>query len=100
MKSLALDTSDFTHLRTTDLLYVDKTQYIQYLLDDKGTYYFLARPRRFGKSLFISTLEAYFRGKKELFEGLYIYDKTNWKENQYPVIRDEFLGYRQWWRRR
>lgn len=90
MKSLALDTSDFEHLRTTDLLYVDKTQYIQHLLDDKGTYYFLARPRRFGKSLFISTLDAFFQGKKELFEGLYIYDKTDWEKNQYPVIRMNF----------
>ena len=90
MKSLALDTSDFKHLRKTDLLYVDKTPYIQRLLDDRGTYYFLARPRRFGKSLFISTLKAYFEGQKELFEGLYIYDKTDWGKNQYPVIRMNF----------
>ena len=90
MKALSLDNSDFPHLRTTDLLYVDKTPYIQRILDDKGTYYFLARPRRFGKSLFISTLEAFFQGKKELFKGLYVYDKTDWEANQYPVIRLNF----------
>ncbi|MEZ4883358.1 MAG: AAA family ATPase [Chitinophagales bacterium] len=91
MKALALSNSDFKRLRTTDMLYVDKTQEIQRLLEDKGTYYFLARPRRFGKSLFISTLEAFFEGKKELFEGLYIYDKIDWeKHGNYPVIRLNF----------
>ncbi len=51
----------------------------------EGKYYFLSRPRRFGKSLFLSTLEAYFQGKKELFKGLAIYDlETEWKK--YPIF--------------
>ncbi|MEN0049781.1 MAG: AAA family ATPase [Bacteroidota bacterium] len=90
MKKLALDNSDFEHLRNSDLLYVDKTPYIHHLLEEKGTYYFLSRPRRFGKSLFISTLENYFLGKKELFKDLYIYDKTDWEKHEYPVIRLNF----------
>ncbi len=59
-----------------------------------GKYYFLSRPRRFGKSLFISTLETLFLGKKDLFEGLYAYD--NWQFEEYPIIRISFsnIGYR------
>ena len=64
---------NFEKLRKDKFLYVDKTKLI-YRLVDEGQYYFLSRPRRFGKSLLISTLEAYFSGKKELFEGLAIYD--------------------------
>ncbi len=90
MKTLALDTSDFEYMRTADLLYVDKTQFIHKILKDKGTYYFLSRPRRFGKSLFISTLESFFCGRKEFFKGLYIEDKVDWEEFQYPVIRLNF----------
>ena len=59
----------FEKLRKERFLYVDKTKYI-YELVDQGVYYFLSRPRRFGKSLLISTIEAYFQGKKELFDGL------------------------------
>jgi phage-related protein len=57
-------------------------------------YNFLSKPRRFGKSLFISTLESIFKGQKELFKGLYIYDK--WDFEAYPVIRISFsnIGYR------
>ncbi len=58
----------FEDLRKEGYVYVDKTGYIPQLLKNK--YYFLSRPRRFGKSLLLSTLEAYFKGKKELFEGL------------------------------
>lgn len=53
-------------------MYLDKTELIQKLAED-GKYYFLSRPRRFGKSLLISTMQAYFQGRKELFEGLSIY---------------------------
>lgn len=75
---------NFEDLRRNGYAYVDKTQFI-YKLADEGKYYFLSRPRRFGKSLFLSTLEAYFQGKKELFEGLAIYDlETEWK--QYPIF--------------
>jgi hypothetical protein len=55
----------------------------------EGKVYFLSRPRRFGKSLLVSALDALFSGKKDLFEGLYIYDKWNWSE-KYPVIRLDF----------
>jgi len=60
----------FQNIRDNDYLYVDKTPYIAQLLN--GRVYFLSRPRRFGKSLFLSTLAAYFRGQKELFKGLYM----------------------------
>lgn len=75
---------DFEKLRTNGYSYVDKSRFV-YKLATEGEYYFLSRPRRFGKSLFLSTLEAYFQGKKELFEGLAIYDlETDWKK--YPIF--------------
>ena len=85
MKELPIGTQSFEILRTGGYLYVDKTEYI-YRMVTKGRVYFLSRPRRFGKSLLISTLDALFSGRKELFEGLYIYDKWDWTQ-QYPVIR-------------
>ena len=75
---------NFEDLRRNGYKYVDKTNFV-YKLANEGKYYFLSRPRRFGKSLFLSTLEAYFQGKKELFEGLAIYDlETEWKK--YPIF--------------
>ena len=75
---------DFEDLRRNGYKYVDKTNFV-YKLADEGKFYFLSRPRRFGKSLFLSTLEAYFQGKKELFKGLAIYDlETEWKK--YPIF--------------
>lgn len=75
---------DFEKLRTNGYSYVDKSRFV-YKLATEGEYYFLCRPRRFGKSLFLSTLEAYFQGKKELFKGLAIYDlETEWKK--YPIF--------------
>ena len=75
---------DFEKLRTKGYSYVDKSRFV-YKLATEGEYYFLSRPRRFGKSLFLSTLEAYFQGKKELFKGLAIYDlETEWKK--YPIF--------------
>lgn len=72
---------DFVKLRQGGFAYVDKTKFV-YKLADEGSYYFLSRPRRFGKSLFLSTLEAYFLGRKELFEGLAIYDmEKEWKSH-------------------
>lgn len=74
----------FVELRSGDWVYVDKTSHIHRLISE-GKYYFLSRPRRFGKSLLLSTIEAYFQGRKELFEGLAIMDKeTEWAE--YPVL--------------
>ena len=75
---------NFESLRRDGYFYVDKTAKI-YELARTGRYYFLSRPRRFGKSLLISTLEAYFQGKRELFEGLAMQElEKEWK--QYPVI--------------
>ena len=74
----------FEKIRTNDFAYVDKTAYV-YKLALQGSCYFLSRPRRFGKSLLLSTLNAYFQGKKELFEGLAISKlEKEWK--QYPVL--------------
>ena len=70
-RRLPLGTQAFEKLRQQGDLYVDKTQYIE-RLQSLGNIFFLSRPHRFGKSLFLSTLKAYFEGKKELFEGLYI----------------------------
>jgi hypothetical protein len=94
MKALPIGIQSFTYLRTNGYLYVDKTEDI-YRMIKTGKSYFLSRPRRFGKSLLVSTLEAIFKGKKELFEGLFIYDKMDW-DQQYPVIRLDFgeQGYR------
>ena len=60
----------FEKIREKDYLYIDKTQYIVDFREKQMSYVFLSRPRRFGKSLFASTLQAYFEGRKELFEGL------------------------------
>ncbi len=81
----------FEKLRQADYLYVDKTEYIWNLIEHTGESYFLSRPRRFGKSLTVSTLKAVFEGKKELFEGLAICDKPyDWKK--YPVIHLDFAN--------
>lgn len=75
---------NFEKIRKEGYVYVDKTALIHRLVK-LGTYYFLSRPRRFGKSLLISTLEAFFSGKKHLFEGLAIEDlETEW--NEYPIL--------------
>jgi len=75
---------DFEKLRTEGCVYVDKTQYV-YALTRMSRPYFLSRPRRFGKSLFISTLKAYFLRKRELFEGLAIAElEKDWII--YPVV--------------
>jgi hypothetical protein len=86
-RKLPIGIQDFEYLRTNDFVYVDKTQYIYQLLQGKP--YFLGRPRRFGKSLFLSTLKAFFEGRKELFEGLKIAElEKEW--TKYPVIYLDF----------
>lgn len=81
---------NFEKIRTEDFLYVDKTAEI-YKLAKEGRYYFLSRPRRFGKSLLVSTMEAYFSGRKELFSGLAIEKlETEWK--QHPVLHLDLSG--------
>jgi len=88
IRKLPIGIQDFEDLRTSNYLYVDKTQYI-YKLVQHGKPYFLGRPRRFGKSLFLSTLRAYFEGKKELFKGLKIAElEKDWV--QYPILYFDF----------
>jgi len=89
MKKLPIGISDFKKLREENFIYVDKTEYIYKLVKEGGGYYFLSRPRRFGKSLLISTLEYLFKGERKLFNGLYIEDKWEW-EKSFPVIRIDF----------
>jgi len=85
MKKLSIGISDFKELIEGNYIYVDKTEYI-YKLINSGKYYFLSRPRRFGKSLLISTISYLFQAERELFKGTYIQDKWDWN-NVYPVIR-------------
>ena len=87
MKRLPLGKQHFELFFREDLLYVDKTPIIYKLIDGVG-YYFLSRPRRFGKSLLVDTLKNIFLGKQELFKGLWIYDKIDWKVH--PVIHLDF----------
>lgn len=80
----------FEDIRRNGYVYVDKTGLI-YRLASTGKHYFLSRPRRFGKSLLVSTLEAYFSGKKELFHGLEI-EKLEKEWNEYPVLHLDLSG--------
>ena len=81
---------NFEDLRRNEYIYVDKTHHI-HRLATTGKYYFLSRPRRFGKSLLVSTIEAYFKGKKELFKGLALEQlEKDW--TQYPVLHLDLNG--------
>ena len=82
----------FERIRKEDKLYIDKTEYIYRMSHTSGTYFFLGRPRRFGKSLLVSTMQSYFEGKKELFQGLAMEMlEKDWTE--YPVLHfDMSLG--------
>ena len=82
--------ASFTNLREDNAVYVDKTALI-YQLVKQGRYYFLSRPRRFGKSLLVSTLEAYFQGRKELFTGLAM-EQLEKEWTQHPVLHVDFSG--------
>ena len=90
MKKLPIGTQYFPSLIEDDCLYIDKTQRIYQLLTS-ARIYFLSRPRRFGKSLLISTLEAIFKGGKELFKDLWI-ESSAWLWQAHPVIRIDFAG--------
>ncbi len=91
MKHLPIAQTEIKQIIEENFCYVDKTPFIKQLIDDKHKYYFLSRPRRFGKSLFIDTLHAAFAGEKELFKGLYIEKNWDWTV-KYPVIRISFGG--------
>ncbi len=86
-RSLPIGLQDFRTVREGGHIYIDKTEYLYRLIND-SKYAFISRPRRFGKSLICSTLKELFKGSRELFEGLYIHDKVDWK--QYPVIHVDF----------
>jgi len=83
MKYLPIGIQTFRDIIEGGFYYVDKTHFIPKLT---SKYYFLSRPRRFGKSLFLDTLKEAFSGNKELFKGLYLYDNWNW-EKRYPIIK-------------
>ena len=87
-RRLPIGIQTFRELREENAYYVDKTPYIRRLLD-RGKHYFLSRPRRFGKSLFLDTLKELFEGSEELFAGLHIHDRWNWSV-RHPVARLSF----------
>ncbi len=91
MQKLPIGIQTFQRLREGNYIYIDKTKEAYELIESGTVFYFLSRPRRFGKSLFLSTLGSIFEAQKELFEGLYIYDKYDWSQ-KYPVIKISFAG--------
>ncbi|MBU6169788.1 MAG: AAA family ATPase, partial [Bacteroidetes bacterium] len=90
LKNLPLGISTLSKLLENNAVYVDKTEYAYHLTSQSGAF-FLSRPRRFGKSLFVDTLKEIFEGNQKLFEGLYIHDKWDWTK-KYPVIKLDFAG--------
>ena len=85
LKRLPVGIQTFTEIINREMLYIDKTEYI-YRMTKLSKYIFLSRPRRFGKSLLVSTLQSYFEGKKELFKGLAI-EQLEKEWTQHPVLR-------------
>ena len=81
----------FEEIHRLDYLYIDKTEYIYRMAHTSGKYFFLSRPRRFGKSLLVSTFQCYFEGKKELFKGLAI-EKLEKEWESYPVLHFDMSG--------
>ncbi len=88
-QKLALGSQEFSEVIGNNCIYVDKTENIYELITTGGKYYFLSRPRRFGKSLLANTIKELFLGNKKLFKGLWIEDKWDW-EKTYPVIKISF----------
>ncbi len=91
MKNLPIGVSSFRKIREGNYYYVDKTKYVKKLYEE-GSYYFISRPRRFGKSLFADTLKEAFLCNKGLFKGLYLENNWNWEDNKSPVILLSFGG--------
>lgn len=91
MMKLPIGIQAFEVMRTQGFVYVDKTRWIHQLVTE-GIYYFLARPRRFGKSLLVSTLRCLFRGRRELFDGLWIAEPGRWDWQPHPVVVIDFNG--------
>ena len=93
MKNLPIGIQTLTQIREKNCVYVDKTPLV-YKMVSEGKYYFLSRPRRFGKSLLVSTLKELFEGNKAVFEGLWIENQWDW-EKIHPVVHFSFdnMGY-------
>ena len=89
-RRLPLGIQTFREIREDNCYYVDKTAYLDRLLDE-GKHWFLSRPRRFGKSLFVDTLKEFFEGNEELFRDLYIHDRRDCSQ-RHPVVRLSFAG--------
>jgi len=89
LQKLPIGDASFESIRHGSFIYIDKTRHI-FKMTDEGKYYFMSRPRRFGKSLTVSTLRCLFQGKKELFEGLWISENTDWEWKEHPVILIDF----------
>jgi len=87
--NLPIGDASFESIRRNGLLYVDKTRHI-FEMVDKGKYYFLSRPRRFGKSLTVSTLQCLFQGKKDLFTDLWLSEHARWDWKEHPVVIIDF----------
>jgi len=90
MRKLPLGIQSFRKIVEGDYVYVDKTQYV-YDLINSASYYFLSRPRRFGKSLLLDTIGEVFGGNKALFKGLWIYD-SDYEFLKHPVIKLDISG--------
>ena len=91
LKLYPIGMQTFSEIREKDMLYVDKTEYVYRMSHGSGKFFFLSRPRRFGKTLLVSTMKSYFEGHKELFEGLAIeHLETEWI--QYPVLHFSMAG--------
>ncbi|HDN27864.1 MAG TPA: hypothetical protein ENG03_12385 [Thioploca sp.] len=90
MKTLPIGASTLISIVDNHCYYVDKTPFVKQLVDS-GRYYFLSRPRRFGKSLFIDTLKQAFLGKQVYFKGLYLETRWDW-HTHFPVIHISFGG--------
>jgi hypothetical protein len=89
-KFLPVGVQNFQKMRLGNFVYVDKTEYIYQLIRPLQGFYFLSRPRRFGKSLMVSTLDYLFQGRKDLFEGLWIHENTDWEWEKHPVVIIDF----------
>ena len=91
LKNLPIGISTLENIRKNDYLYIDKTHHLARMMATGGKYFFLSRPRRFGKSLFLDTIKQAFLGRKDLFTGLALENTWDWGK-QYPVIHMSFGG--------
>jgi hypothetical protein len=91
LKKLPVGMQAFETFKRDRCLYVDKTEHIRRMINE-GMFYFLARPRRFGKSLLVSVLKCLFQAKKDLFDGLWIAEPGKWEWKEHPAVVIDFNG--------